>query len=53
MGHAAGLPMLDFGVAATDLIDGVTGFLQAPASQATLIALADAGPAGPAFTLFL
>jgi AcrR family transcriptional regulator len=53
MGHAAGLPMLDFGVAATDLIDGVTGFLQAPASQAALMALADAGPPGVPFTLFL
>ena len=38
--HAEGLPLLDFTVEATDLIDGVTGFLQAPVSEATLSALA-------------
>jgi AcrR family transcriptional regulator len=38
--HAEGLPLLDFAVEATDLVDGVTGFLQAPASEATLSALA-------------
>jgi AcrR family transcriptional regulator len=38
--HAEGLPVLDFAVEATDLVEGVTGFLQAPVSVATLSALA-------------
>jgi AcrR family transcriptional regulator len=38
--RAEGLPVLDFGVEVADLVDGVTGFLQAPASQETLSALA-------------
>jgi AcrR family transcriptional regulator len=37
--HAEGLPLLDFAVEVTDLIDGITGFLQAPVSQETLAAL--------------
>ncbi|HEY6792330.1 MAG TPA: hypothetical protein VI365_33965 [Trebonia sp.] len=44
--HEEGLPLLDFTVEAIDLIDGVTGFLQAPVSPATLSALASVrGPA--------
>jgi AcrR family transcriptional regulator len=43
--RADGLPLLDFAVEVTDLIDGITGFLQAPVSPATLSALEDAGPA--------
>jgi AcrR family transcriptional regulator len=51
--HAEALPMLDFAVEVTDLIDGVTGFLQAPASQQTLAALEEAGPPDAAYTLYL
>jgi hypothetical protein len=47
--HAEGLPLLDFAVEATDLIDGITGFLQAPVSEATRSALASVkGPASSA-----
>jgi AcrR family transcriptional regulator len=53
MAHAEGLPMLDFAVEVTDLIDGVTGFLQAPVSPQTLAALEEAGPAEVASTLYL
>jgi AcrR family transcriptional regulator len=51
--HAQGLPMLDYAVEATDLIDGVTGFLQAPASPQTLTALGEANQADAPFTLYL
>jgi AcrR family transcriptional regulator len=53
MAHAEGLPMLDFAVEATDLIDGITGFLLAPASPQTLAALEEAGPPRVASTLYL
>jgi AcrR family transcriptional regulator len=41
--RAEGMPLLDFAVEVTDLADGVTGFLQAPVSPATLSALQEAG----------
>lgn len=53
MAHAEGLPMLDLAVEVTDLIDGITGFLQAPVSQQTLNALNEAGPSDVASTLYL
>jgi AcrR family transcriptional regulator len=53
MAHAAGVPMLDYAIEVTDLIDGVTGFLQAPVSQATLAALEEAASADVPFSPFL
>ena len=53
MAHAAGAPMLDYAIEVTDLIDGVTGFLQAPVSQATLAALEEAASADVPFSPFL
>jgi hypothetical protein len=44
--------MLDYAIEVTDLVDGVTGFLQAPVSQQTLTALGAAGPAGVPFHPF-
>ena len=53
MAHAECLPMLNFAVEVTDLIDGITAFLQAPVSQQTLNALDEADPNEAAYSLYL
>ena len=42
--RAAGQPVLPFAVALGDLVDGIVGFLEAPASGETLAAIDRADP---------
>lgn len=51
--RANGQPVLPFAVEVTDLLDGITGFLEAPVSPAALAALGDADPASLSWPMFL
>jgi AcrR family transcriptional regulator len=51
--RAAGRPVLPFALHVADLLDGLVGFLEAPASNAALAALADAVPDATAFPVLV
>jgi hypothetical protein len=53
LAHAEGRSTVPFAIEVADLTDGVTGFLQAPVSPATQVAVDESWPAGVAWAPFL